>query len=152
MDIISSDHSCYDLAQKRSHSDDVRRMPHGLPGVELRLPVAWTNLVEQQQLSPSDFVKMFATTPARINGLPGKGLIAVGADADLVILDPDEHRVVHQDRLHMGSDFSPFEGRELSGWPQVVVMGGRILLSDHEFRDPGPTGRYLRRTGTRHSR
>lgn len=145
VDVLSSDHSCYDLAQKRQHRDDVRRMPHGLPGVEVRLPVTWTRLVEELGMSPASFVDLFAAAPARINGLAKKGRIAPGADADLVVFDPRERRTVRQDELHMGTDFTPFEGHELSGWPQVVVSAGRAVLADNQFKDPGPVGRYLPR-------
>jgi len=142
---ISSDHSCYDLAQKRSRRDDVRFMPHGLPGIETRMPVAFTTLVAEQGMPVQQFVELFAAGPARINRLEGKGVIAPGYDADLVIFDPDEARTVDGRALHMGTDFSPFDGMELSGWPSTVVMGGRVVLHEDEFTDPGPTGRFLQR-------
>ncbi|MDJ0355711.1 amidohydrolase family protein [Paenarthrobacter sp. PH39-S1] len=145
---ISSDHSCYDLAQKQSRSEDVRFMPHGLPGIETRMPVAFTTLVMEQGMAVQQFVELFAAGPARINKLAGKGIIAPGYDADLVIFDPDEVRTVDGKALHMGTDFSPFDGMELAGWPATVVMGGRVVLHAGEFTDPGPTGRFLNRYET----
>jgi len=154
IDTVSSDHSCYDLTQKRERADDVRFMPHGLPGVETRMPVAFTALTEQAEAAgrPGDsaleqFVELFAAAPARINALPAKGMIAEGYDADLVVLDPQEERSVDARALHMGTDFSPFHGRRLRGWPQVVVSGGRVVLDGDGFHDPGPVGRYLTRRG-----
>ncbi|WP_422933844.1 hypothetical protein [Sinomonas sp. P47F7] len=85
----------------------------------------------------------------RINGLPGKGVIAPGHDADLVVFDPAESRTVDGRALHMGTDFSPFDGRELRGWPQAVVAGGRVVLDEHGFHDPGPAGRFVPRLGYR---
>lgn len=146
---ISSDHSCYDLEQKQSRSDDVRFMPHGLPGIETRMPVAFTTLVTEQGMSIAQFVELFAAGPARINRLAGKGIIAPGYDADLVIFDPEEVRVVDGQALHMATDFSPFDGMELAGWPSTVVMGGRVVLHGGEFTDPGPTGRFVQRHGVR---
>lgn len=154
VDTVSSDHSCYDLAQKRERADDVRFMPHGLPGVETRMPVTFTTLLEQAEAEgrPGDsvleqFVGLFAAAPSRINAVPGKGEVAEGHDADLVVFDPQEERVVDAAGLHMGTDFSPFHGHRLRGWPQVVVSGGHVVLDDEGFHDPGPVGRYLARRG-----
>lgn len=147
IDVVASDHSCYDLAQKRECSHDVRRMPHGLPGVETRMPAAYTALVTRRGLSVERFVEVFATAPARINGLPTKGVIDVGFDADLVLFDPRETRTVNGSALHQGSDFSPFDGMTLTGWPSTVVSGGHVVLHDGEFTDPGPVGRFRSRTG-----
>ncbi|GAA1724579.1 dihydropyrimidinase [Isoptericola hypogeus] len=149
VDVVSSDHSCYDLSQKREHRHDVRRMPHGLPGVETRMPAAYTAMVTRAGLPVERFVEAFATAPARINGLPTKGVVDVGYDADLVLLDPGETRVVDGARLHQGTDFSPFDGTELHGWPSTVVVGGTVVLDDGRFRDPGPVGRYRPRTAFR---
>ncbi|MEA5453375.1 amidohydrolase family protein [Sinomonas sp. JGH33] len=153
---VSSDHSCYDLTQKRERTDDVRQMPHGLPGVETRMPVTFTALAEAAAAASDRdvlerFVEVFSAAPARINALPGKGAIAPGYDADLVVFDPAEARTVDGGALHMGTDFSPFDGRELRGWPQVVVSGGRVVLDRDGFHDPGPVGRFVARLGYRES-
>lgn len=146
VDVISSDHSCYDLAQKHQWSSDVRMMPHGLPGVETRMPAAFTALVIHNELSLERFVDLFATAPARINGLTTKGVIDVGYDADLVLFDPNTKRTVNEDVLHQGTDFSPFDGITLQGWPSTVICAGRIVLEEGTFIDPGPVGGYRRRT------
>ncbi|GAB3391688.1 dihydropyrimidinase [Humibacter soli] len=143
IDTIGSDNCCYSTEQKLDRHDDVTEMPNGLPGVETRLPVSFTQLVTDGGLSLERFVALFSTNPARLNGLGGKGAIAVGADADLVILDPHETRTVSTDRLHMPTDYTPYEGRELNGWPQVVVSGGRVVLDEDGFHDPGAVGRAL---------
>ncbi|MFE5835330.1 amidohydrolase family protein [Arthrobacter sp. NPDC056493] len=144
---VSSDHSCYDLSQKLERSDDIRQMPHGLPGVETRMPVTFTTMVSPEGDGIERFVEVFSAGPARINALRGKGVIAPGFDADLVLVDPAEVRAVAGAALHMGTDFSPFEGKALRGWPQLVVSGGRIVLDENGFHDPGPVGRFLKRHG-----
>ena len=144
VDVISSDHSCYDLAQKRA-SSDVRKMPHGLPGVETRMATTFTALVKNQGVSVERFVEMFATKPAHVNGLFRKGSISIGSDADLVLFDPEERRRVDPSLLHMGTDFSPFDDMELFGWPSVVVSGGRVVMEDGAFFDPGPVGSFVPR-------
>jgi len=147
VDVVSSDHSCYDLTQKRRCSHDVRRMPHGLPGVETRMPATYTALVTRRGLPVERFVEVFAAAPARINGLPTKGVIDVGYDADLVLFDPHESRTVDGRALHQGTDFSPFDGMTLHGWPSTVISRGRIVVDDGTFVDPGPIGQYRARTG-----
>jgi len=146
---VASDHSCYDLSQKLERSDDIRQMPHGLPGVETRMPVTFTTMVTPDGDGIERFVDVFSAGPARINALRGKGAVAPGFDADLVLVDPAEVRTVSGAALHMGTDFSPFEGRALRGWPQLVVSAGRIVLDENGFHDPGPVGRFLRRHGFR---
>ncbi|NUS35612.1 MAG: amidohydrolase family protein [Pseudarthrobacter sp.] len=145
---ISSDHSCYDLSQKRERTDDVRFMPHGLPGVETRMPVTFTAMTSAGA-TVEQFVSAFAAEPARINALPGKGRIAEGFDADLVVFDPAEERTVDGESLHMGTDFSPFDGKALTGWPAVVVSNGRVVLDADGFHDPGAVGRFVTRNGFR---
>ncbi|HCB59656.1 MAG TPA: dihydropyrimidinase, partial [Arthrobacter bacterium] len=149
---VASDHSCYDLTQKRERRDDIREMPHGLPGVETRMPVTFTAMMEAArggEARVEDFVEVFAAGPARINALPRKGSIAPGFDADLVIFDPAEERVVDGAALHMGTDFSPFDGRTLTGWPAVVVSAGRVVVDSDGFHDPGPVGSFVPRNGFR---
>ena len=143
IDTLGSDHCCYSTTQKLEHHDDVREMPNGLPGVETRLPVAYTQLVVNNGMPIERFVAMFATNPARLNGLPTKGVIAAGADADLVVIDPRERRTTTHTDLHMATDYTPYEGRELAGWPTTVVSGGRVVLDRDGFHDPGPVGRAL---------
>ena len=145
---MSSDHSCYDLSQKRERTDDVRAMPHGLPGVETRMPVTFTAMTSAGA-TVEQFVSAFAAEPARINAVPGKGRIAEGFDADLVVFDPAEERTVNGAALHMGTDFSPFDGKALTGWPAVVVSNGRVVLDADGFHDPGAAGRFIHRNGFR---
>ncbi|KIC68179.1 amidohydrolase family protein [Pseudarthrobacter phenanthrenivorans] len=145
---MSSDHSCYDLSQKRERTDDVRAMPHGLPGVETRMPVTFTAMTSAGA-TVEQFVSAFAAEPARINAVPGKGRIAEGFDADLVVFDPAEERMVNGAALHMGTDFSPFDGKALTGWPAVVVSNGSVVLDADGFHDPGAAGRFIHRNGFR---
>ena len=143
IDTLGSDHCCYSVEQKREHRDDVRRMPNGLPGVETRLPVAYTQLVLQGGMSVERFVGMFATHPARLNGLSRKGAVTVGADADLVLIHPSARREVHTVDLHMATNYTPYEGALLGGWPHAVVSRGRVVIDQGGFHDPGPVGESL---------
>lgn len=141
---VASDHCCYDTAQKVSARHDVRTMPNGLPGVETRLPVLFDAFVTSGRLTPERFVKVAAENPARLNGLyPRKGSLLPGADADLVLWDRAERRTVRSDDLHMATDYTPYEGREVVGWPRTVVVGGRVVVHDGALLDPTPHGRAL---------
>lgn len=141
---VGSDHCCYDSAQKSLRAHDVRAMPNGLPGVETRLPVIWDEFVRPGLLSPQQFVDVVAANPARLNGLfPRKGTIAPGSDADLVIFDPAANRSIQATDLHMETDYTPYEGRPVTGWPSTVVTRGRVVLDDGNLLDPGPVGEFL---------
>jgi dihydropyrimidinase len=144
VDTVGSDHCCYDSAQKLLRAEDVRAMPNGLPGVETRLTVMWDAYVNSGRISPQQFVKVMSANPARLNGLyPRKGTIAPGSDADFVIFDPGVSRVIRADELHMLTDYSPYEGRNVTGWPTTVVSRGRLVLDNGELFDPGPVGEFL---------
>jgi dihydropyrimidinase len=144
VDTVGSDHCCYDSVQKAERADDVRAMPNGLPGVETRLPVVFDRFVATGRISPERFVALTAANPARLNGLyPRKGTIAPGSDADLVVLDPRETRRLTAAALHMETDYSPYEGRSVTGWPVTVLSRGRVVVEDGQVLDPGPVGEFL---------
>lgn len=143
IDTLGSDHCCYSTSQKLEHHEDVRRMPNGLPGVETRLPVTYTTLVLEGGMPVEQFVGLFATNPARLNGLSRKGVIRVGADADLVLIDPAARREARAAELHMATDYTPYEGFMLGGWPETVVSRGRVVVDAEGFHDPGAVGEFV---------
>ncbi len=144
VDTVGSDHCCYDRSQKLADRDDVRVMPNGLPGVETRLPVIYTELVSRRHMPVERFVSLISSNPARLNGIyPQKGVIAPGSDADIILIDPTERRTVSAARLHMQTDYSPYEGRELTGWPSTVIVRGTLLLDDGVFAENPAPGRAL---------
>ena len=144
IDTIGSDHCCYSAEQKAKCSHDVRIMPNGLPGVETRLSVLWSEYVETNLISARDFVRMISSNPAKLNGIyPRKGTIAPGSDADLVIFDPEESRVLAVEDLHMDTDYTPYEGTVVKGWPTLVMARGRIVVENGVVNDPGAVGELL---------
>jgi dihydropyrimidinase len=141
---IGSDHCCYDLAQKRARRHDVREMPNGLPGVETRLPVIFSEYVVRRGLPISRFVELTAANPARTNGLyPRKGTLLPGADADVAIWDPAQQWTVKSADLHMPTDYTPYEGMRLTGRVSTVIVGGRVVVNDGRLIDSTPRGRHL---------
>ncbi|MFF5243353.1 dihydropyrimidinase [Streptosporangium sp. NPDC000095] len=141
---IGSDHCCYDVAQKESRRTDVRAMPNGLPGVETRLPVIFSEYVAGAGLPATRFVELTAANPARTNGLyPRKGTLMPGSDADIAIWDPAARWRVSAGDLHMATDYTPYEGMTLTGRPRTVLVGGRVVVHDGILVDPVPRGRHL---------
>ncbi len=129
VDSLGSDHCGFSLQQKTRSRHDVRHMPYGLPGVETRLPVLFSELVRRRGLTAERFVELTATNPARLNGLyPRKGVIAPGGDADIVIWNPEARWTIGAAELHMPTDYSPYEGREIVGRPEVVISGGQVVV------------------------
>ena len=141
---IGSDHCCYDTGQKEEHVHDVREMPNGLPGVETRLPVIFSAYVATGRITPSRFVELTSAAPARFNGIwPRKGTLMPGADADLVLWDPESTWTITTDGLHMATDYTPYEGLEVTGRPETVLVRGRIVVADGELVDASPNGRHV---------
>jgi dihydropyrimidinase len=142
---IGSDHCCFHGEDKARAGHDVRAMPYGLPGVEYRLPVVFSEFVHKRGMTVERFVELTASAPARLNGLtPAKGSIAAGSDADILIWNADEHRTITLSDTHLGLDYEPYEGLEVSGWPEIVVAGGKVVLRSGTFTDPGRVGPRLK--------
>ncbi|HOU24154.1 MAG TPA: amidohydrolase family protein, partial [Anaerolineae bacterium] len=98
------------------------------------------------RLSLQRFVEVCATSPARIFGLyPRKGVIAVGADADLVIYDPQRRVTLSQANLHQRVDYCPYEGREVVGYPSVVLLRGEVIVENGQFVGRRGQGQFVRR-------
>lgn len=144
IETIGSDHCCFTREQKYRHAD-VRQAPFGLPGVETRVPLMIDELAVCRSVPWPRLVDMLSTAPARLNGIyPAKGVIAPGSDADIVIIDPDRNRRGLTGRdLHMATDIEPYAGHPPVAWPLWVICGGRVVVEDGAFTDPGPGPGYL---------
>ena len=144
IDTVGSDHCCYDTAQKTVHAHDVRTMPNGLPGVETRLPVLFSELVATGLITPERFVAVTSANPARLNGLyPRKGVIAAGSDADIIIVDQDATGTIDSTRLHMATDYTPYQGLSVRGSIDTVIVQGFPVIVDGVLLDTKPRGRAL---------
>jgi dihydropyrimidinase len=144
--VFSSDHSPWHYADKISGGPGTpfTRIPNGVPGIETRLPLLFSEGVHGGRLTIEQFVERTATAPANLYGLfPRKGVIAVGSDADLAIWDPEREVVITNDILHHNTDYTPYEGRRVKGWPVVTISRGEILWIDGEVRSNAGRGRFL---------
>ena len=152
VDLIATDHCPFTRAQKtwRGTFDD---LPYGLPGVETLLPLLYTEGVATGRLAVHDVARLACEAPAKLYGLyPKKGAIEVGADADLVLFDPAEPWRLEARALHMNCDFSPYEGRPMTGRVVETLSRGEVVFVDGEACAAVGRGRYVARgsaTGTR---
>lgn len=135
-DVFSSDH-CPFRFEDRTGKDrpgartSFKWVPNGIPGIETRLPILFSEGVSKGRISLERFVALTSTNPARLYGLsPRKGAIAVGADADLTLWDPVRRETIRQDRLHHGADYTPYEGLEVVGWPVATWLRGRRIAEE----------------------
>ena len=143
---IGTDHCPFTREQKARGRGDFTLIPNGLPGVETRVPLLYHYGVREGRLSLSDWVRLTATNPARLFGLyPRKGTLLPGSDADLVIFDPEKRMTLDADRLHMRTDYSPYAGWEVQGWPRHVLQRGRIIVENGEFVGQVGGGRFISR-------
>ena len=150
-DLFSSDHCPFrydDPAGKLNPKGKAsfRHIPNGIPGVETRLPILFSEGVMKRRIDLSRFVALTATNHAKVYGLERKGRIAVGMDADIAIWDPTERRTIRHADLHDGADYSPYEGLEVQGWPTTVVLGGKVMVRDGALVGAKGDGRYRSRS------
>jgi dihydropyrimidinase len=133
--------------QKELGKDSFAKIPNGMPGVETRMYLLWDGGVRAGRISMNRFVEITSTAPAKIFGLyPKKGTIAIGADADLLVWDPEKRHVLSEKTLHMRVDYSPFEGREVVGAPSHVLSRGNVVVQDFKYLGKKGDGRFVKRS------
>ena len=147
-DILSSDHAPYrfdDDGKKRFGTDaPFRKVANGMPGLETRAPILFSEGVVAGRFSLERFVELNSTNAARIYGLyPRKGTIAVGSDADIAIWDPEKRVVITNDILHHNVDYTPFEGMTVQGWPITVLSRGKVICDNGELLSGTDHGTFL---------
>ncbi len=144
---VSSDHAPFHYEnQKTTGRDNFTRIPNGLPGIETRLPLVFTGGVTAGRLSPQRFVEVTATNPARIFGMyPRKGTLEVGADADLIVVDPDAEVEIDAARMHSAVDYNPYQGLRVRGFPTWTLSRGEMIVERGEPMPPRGRGRLARR-------
>jgi dihydropyrimidinase len=123
-----------------------RWIPNGIPGVAARLPILFSEGVVKGRIDINRFVALTSTNHAKMYGLyPRKGTIAVGADADIAIWDPDITQSLSHDLLHDASDYTPYEGLQITGWPVLTMVRGRTVVRDGALVGAKGHGEYLAR-------
>ena len=148
LDAISTDHAPFRFAdQKERGRARFDQIPNGVPAIEHRLTLLWHFGVNAGRLTPERFVALTATTPARLFGLsPRKGTIAVGADADLLLWDPNAAWTIRAETHKMAVDYDLWEGVSGKGKPRLVWRRGELLVEDGEWRGEPGSGLFLTRS------
>ncbi|TME31121.1 MAG: dihydropyrimidinase, partial [Chloroflexi bacterium] len=147
LDLIASDHVPDRLSvEKRMPAPPFPQISNGAPGIETLLAVAYGAGVGSGEIGLERMVDLLATTPARLFGLPSKGAIEAGRDADLVLFDPSTKRTVRQADLHHTSDFTPYEGLAVDGSVRTVLLRGQPVVRDGIFLGQRGGGRFIERT------
>ena len=146
--VFSSDHAPYryDATGKLAAGPDAdfKDIANGVPGIELRLPLLFSEGVNGGRIDLNRFVALSATNAAKLYGLyPRKGTVAVGSDADIVIWDPQKETVVRYELLHDNAGYTPYEGRSLRGWPEIVISRGRIVVENGTLNAERGSGEFL---------
>jgi dihydropyrimidinase len=149
--VFSSDHCPFrydDVEGKLTPRgrESFRYVPNGIPGVETRLPLLFSEGVNKGRLTLEQFVALTSTNHAKMYGLyPQKGEIAVGADADLAIWDPERKETITAKNLHDACDYTPYEGIEVTGWPVLTMLRGKTIVRDGKLVGAKGFGRHLAR-------
>ena len=146
LDLVATDHVPDRLAvEKRYTGQPFPEVSNGAPGIETLLAITYTSGVAARRISVERMVEVLATTPARLFGMPNKGAIEAGRDADLVLFDPSADRVIRQAELHHTSDFTPYEGMAVRGAVRHVLVRGADVIRDGRHVGTRGQGRYVSR-------
>ena len=147
--IFSSDHAPFrydDPHGKKPGGNEVpfQYIPNGIPGLETRLPLLFSEGVQKGVISLNRFVELTATNPAKLYGLyPRKGTIAIGGDADIAIWDPAQEVTITNSKLHHAVDYTPYEGMRIRGWPVLTLSRGEVVWDGEQPVGIAGRGRFL---------
>jgi dihydropyrimidinase len=146
LQVVASDHCAFTTEQKRMGLGDFTKIPNGTGGLEDRLSVLWTYGVRTGRLTMNEFVAVTSTNSAKIlNMYPRKGSISVGADADIVIWDPEATKTISARTQKSAIDYNVFEGISVTGRPKMTMSRGRVAYADGEVKAGTGDGRFVER-------
>jgi dihydropyrimidinase len=145
--VISTDHCAFLWdGQKTLGRDDFSKIPNGGPGLENRLHMIHEYGVRASRISLNRMIELLATNPAKLFGLyPRKGTVAVGSDADIVVFDPEKKLTITAASHHSKTDYNLYEGTEVTGSPEVVLLRGNVLVEGDELVASPGIGQYVPR-------
>ncbi len=154
LQIVSTDHCPFDFhGQKELGRGDFRKIPNGLPGVEDRIDLMHDGGVVGGRITKERWVEIVSTAPAKMFGMfPRKGSISIGADADIVVYDPNRKRTISAKTHHRDVDYSCYEGRQVQGASDVVLSRGSVIVRDGQFTGRKGAGKFVTRSTADYAR
>ncbi|MCJ9669926.1 MULTISPECIES: dihydropyrimidinase [unclassified Neorhizobium] len=146
LQVVATDHCAFTTDQKRTGLGDFRKIPNGTGGLEDRLPMLWTHGVATGRITMNEFVAVTSTNIAKIlNIYPRKGAMLVGADADIVVLDPNKSKTISAKTQQSAIDYNVFEGKEVTGLPRYTLTRGVVAIEDGAIRTQEGHGQFVKR-------
>ena len=146
LSVVATDHCAFTTEQKRFGLGDFTKIPNGTGGLEDRMPMLWTHGVTTGRLTLNEFVAVTSTNIAKIlNCYPRKGAVLVGADADLVVWDPEKSKTITAASQQSAIDYNVFEGKEVKGLPRFTLSRGKVVVHDGEVRTQEGHGQFVPR-------
>jgi dihydropyrimidinase len=150
VNIVATDHCPFMWEQKKMGEQDFSKIPNGHPAIEHRMELLFSEGVHTGRISLQKFVELTATNPAKIFGMfPQKGTLSVGADADIVIFDPNQKHTISAKTHHMHVDYSAYEGWELTGKTKTVLLRGNIAIENGKCLLEKGYGKFIKRNKVR---
>jgi len=144
--VVGTDHCPFMWEQKLAGKDDFSKIPNGHPAVEHRMELLFSEGVHKGKITLQKFVEVTSTNAAKIFGMfPRKGTISIGADADLVVFDPNKTHTISAATHHMNCDYSAYEGWEVTGKIDTVLLRGKVAVHDGEAKVSRGYGQFIRR-------
>ncbi|OOY06341.1 dihydropyrimidinase [Thioclava sp. F28-4] len=146
LSVVATDHCAFSTEQKRYGVGDFTKIPNGTGGLEDRMPMLWTYGVETGRITMNEFVAVTSTNIAKIlNVYPKKGAVLVGADADLVVWDPEATKTISAKTQQSAIDYNVFEGKEVKGLPRYTLSRGVVAWADGKIQTPEGHGEFVAR-------
>lgn len=144
--VVSTDEAGFNSKDKSDAiaKSSLENVPNGLPGIEYRLPILFTKGVLNKRINIKQLVEVACVNPAKIFGLyPQKGAISPGSDADLIIIDPNHKKIINKETHAMKTDWSPYEGLEVTGYPIHTILRGKIIVKNYQFCGLKGYGKFI---------
>lgn len=144
--VVGTDHCPFSWEKKELGKDDFSKIPNGHPAIEHRMELLFSEGVQKGRISLNKYVEVTSTNAAKTFGMfPRKGTIAIGSDADLLILDPDKEHTISAENHHMNVDYSAYEGWEVTGKTDTVILRGQVAIANGECKVSPGYGQFIKR-------
>ena len=150
IDVVATDHCPFNYTvEKQQGKDDFTKCPNGVPGVEERMLLLYSEGVCKRRMTLEQYVNVTAANPAKVYGLyPKKGCLEPGSDADMIILNPDKEQILTQKMLHSRVDYTAYEGWQIQGSIEKVLLRGKVIADHHTWCGTKGQGQFIKRNVT----